>query len=73
MSVLACNRGNCDHVMCDRHSNEYGYICSDCFNDLIKLGIHTDIAAFMRTNPPKPGDLKEEYPYELFHSLFPFA
>ena len=36
MSVLACNRTGCDRIMCDRHSVEYGYICYECFDELVE-------------------------------------
>lgn len=35
MSVLECNRENCQNIMCDRYSSEFGYICNECFNELI--------------------------------------
>lgn len=37
MSVLACDRRDCENVMCDRLSLRYGYICDDCFNELVAL------------------------------------
>ena len=40
MSVLACDRNGCDNVMCDRLSHEYGYICHECFKDLVNSGPH---------------------------------
>lgn len=45
MSVLSCNRGNCPNIMCDRYSHRYGYICDDCFSQLILTG--GDIQDFM--------------------------
>jgi hypothetical protein len=35
MSVLACDRENCNNVMCDRMSYKYGYICDECFEELV--------------------------------------
>ena len=35
MSVLACNRDYCENVMCSRMSVEHGYICDECFNELV--------------------------------------
>lgn len=37
MSVLPCNRHGCENIMCDRHSIEYGYICDECFEELVAL------------------------------------
>jgi hypothetical protein len=33
--------------MCDRYSSHYGYICWECFEELVGLGVETDIEAFM--------------------------
>lgn len=37
MSVLACNREGCNEIMCDRISHEFGYICNDCFEELVNI------------------------------------
>lgn len=34
MSVLLCNRRGCNNTY-DRVSSEHGYICDDCFDELI--------------------------------------
>lgn len=34
MSVLSCYRRNCENIMCDRYSYEYGYICDECLKEL---------------------------------------
>lgn len=36
MGVLSCDRYGCENIMCDRYSNEYGYICNECFEELIQ-------------------------------------
>ena len=36
MGVLACDRKGCSHIMCDRYSDEYGYICNSCYFELQK-------------------------------------
>lgn len=33
--------------MCDRLSNDYGYICDECFDELVLSGLHP--LAFMDT------------------------
>lgn len=52
MGVLRCNRRGCENIMCDRYSNEYGYICSNCFEELLKQP-DTSIAQFMNSEKPK--------------------
>lgn len=47
MSVMACDRFGCDTILCARWSPTFGYICSDCFEELVDEGIETDIPAFM--------------------------
>jgi len=49
MSVLACNRGNCGNIMCSKVSNEHGYICDECFDELVRTGAETNIRAFMQS------------------------
>lgn len=49
MGVLACNRKGCDNIMCDRYSYAYGYICNDCFDELVNSGSMTHIDNFMET------------------------
>jgi hypothetical protein len=51
MTQARCNRNGCTRAMCDRHSLNYGYICSDCFSELIDLGPETVIEEFL--NSPK--------------------
>ena len=48
MSVLACNRLGCENIMCDRYSYKYGYICNECFNELLSTQDLT-IEEFMDT------------------------
>ena len=50
MRVLSCNRKSCENIMCDRFSYKYGYICDECFDELIYLGWETDISNFMRSD-----------------------
>ena len=48
MSVLACDRRGCTNIMCDRFSSSYGYICDDCFEQLVKSSL--TIAEFMSSS-----------------------
>mgnify|MGYP003425294679 CR=1 FL=1 len=53
MSVLACNRQDCERVMCDHYSPEHGYICWHCLQELKEKaredGI-VDVYKFMATS-----------------------
>ncbi len=53
MGIILCYRMNCANAMC-RYSHNYGYICSECFEELVSLGIQADIGYFMNT--PKTSD-----------------
>jgi len=34
MGVMECRRPGCDTILCQRYSEEFGYICDDCFNEM---------------------------------------
>jgi hypothetical protein len=36
--------------MCDRRSFEYGYICNECFDELVNSGPETNVKEFMATD-----------------------
>lgn len=69
MSVLACDRKGCENVMCDRLSHEYGYICNECFNKLVKLGPDTNIKEFMGQDDRRVFKIEDSYKY--FDDIFP--
>lgn len=48
MSVLACTRNGCGNVMCDRYSSLFGYICNECFEELVisEISIYTFLAQY---------------------------
>jgi len=50
MGVLRCSRDGCENIMCDRHSPIYGYICNECFEELIFLGPETNTFGFMASS-----------------------
>lgn len=60
MGAMACNRNGCDHVMCNYHSDAFGYICYDCMNELIRTKGNMTIAQFM--NSPKHKEYNDD-PY----------
>jgi len=68
MSVLECSRNGCDHIMCDRHSSTYGYICDNCFNELVSLGPRVDIAEFM--NSPASNEFERDAAEAYFNAIF---
>lgn len=47
MSILACGRKGCENIMCDRYSTRYGYICDECFEELVNSKLN--IVYFMQT------------------------
>jgi len=67
MSVLACNRHGCDNIMCDRYSFTYGYLCWECYQELVNSG--KEISVFMDsmkgTYKQKPAD------YTIYQNEFP--
>jgi len=66
MGVLPCDRAGCKNIMCDRLSNVYGYICWECFDELVQLG-KLDVSGFMgspQVSSEKPGK-------EFYEGIFP--
>jgi hypothetical protein len=61
MGVMSCRRNNCNNIMCDRYSYRYGYICNECFEELLHSNLN--IRNFMETSKP------EEYDYNRFEML----
>ena len=51
MGVLQCDRPDCGNIMCKRLSDKHGYICDECFEKLVRLGVQTDVHTFMETTP----------------------
>jgi hypothetical protein len=71
MSVLACDRFSCQNIMCDKHSYEYGYICYECFEELVDLGINTDVEDFMNSTKRTLIKRDKDYALEFFSEIFP--
>jgi len=69
MGVMGCDRNNCDNVMCDRLSDEYGYLCWECFDELVFLGPETNISKFMDSH--KKSTNREEAAKARFEVEFP--
>ena len=51
MSVLTCSRRDCNNVMCNIYSKTYGYICDECFDELVHA--LCDIDTFMNSTKDK--------------------
>ena len=37
-----CNRKGCENTNCTKHSNKYGYICNECFEELLHSNLNTE-------------------------------
>ena len=68
MGVLSCVRARCENIMCSRYSSKYGYICYECFEELVALGVKTDIEQFLST--PKVCNVFEAT-HAFFDKIFP--
>ena len=71
MGVLPCAVYRCQNIMCDRLSDTYGYICWECFDRLLDLGVQVDLEEFFATEPPSNPKETREATYNYFNSLFP--
>jgi hypothetical protein len=72
MGVLSCDRVGCDSIMCDRLSYEFGYICSDCFEEMVDKRIpHDKIKEFMDTEKDRCIEPENPYTYEYYSKIFP--
>jgi len=69
MSVLKCDRNGCENIMCNRYSKIHGYICYECFEELVKNGINTDIYKFMRSLKKEINNLPKTA-FERFDIIF---
>lgn len=54
MGVRECDRRDCENIMCDKYSDEFGYICYECLSELRELQTvkklkFKDISEFMHT------------------------
>ena len=70
MSVLSCDRYGCSNVMCDRYSYTHGYICDECFSELVES--EKDVDEFMTSYKPEDYrlEVKKNY-YDMCNSEFP--
>ena len=68
MGVMTCNRRGCNNIMCDRYSDEYGYICSECFEELCNRP-EIKITEFMNKRKRKQSTNKEAW-YKYIDAIF---
>jgi hypothetical protein len=47
MGMVRCYKKNCQNILCGRFSHKYGYLCNECFDELIKSGPETNLDNFM--------------------------
>jgi hypothetical protein len=47
--------------MCDRYSSRYGYLCGDCFAELVDKGDDVDIDDFLHSEPSKRKDKPDTF------------
>ena len=65
MGVMECNRIGCDTILCDRLSNEFGYICSECFDEMVKMNIDPKIFMKIRKGYTFPNSYDYQYEKEF--------
>jgi hypothetical protein len=64
MGVMACQRKGCPHIMCDKYSRNYGYICNKCYEELLVSIL--PIADFMASESAILSNRKQELESEFF-------
>lgn len=47
MGVLACDRRGCENIMSDYFSHRYGYLCRECYSELLEECDRISIGDFM--------------------------
>ena len=67
MGVMGCNRRGCSSVCCNRLSSEFGYICDECFEELVESGPTTNIDHFLATIKRNLSEMG----YEVYDIEFP--
>lgn len=72
MSLLSCSRKGCKNILCDRLSSTYGYICDECFDELVyQWRNRGSIKEFLET--PKRDEEKTKINfYDLYNNEFKY-
>lgn len=75
MGVLPCDRQDCENIMCDRYSYEFGYLCWECFEELVALGtqdwLNVDIVGFLASPKPHRSGSQLAASQAYFEEIFP--
>ena len=69
MSVMKCDRNNCENICCNRYSHNHGYLCNSCFEELVKKGNNYSIIKFMVSDAPQ-NDFDSEEARRHYNSIF---
>lgn len=69
MGVMACDRNECKSILCERYSRSFGYICNECFNELVKTRM--PIGKFMSSEKDNSFENKCADFYEIVNDEFP--
>lgn len=64
MGVMQCNRNGCNTVLCNLLSDTHGYICTNCYNELMD-GAERNVKTFMNS-------LKDDYKFNDYDSWVVF-
>ncbi len=70
MGVLACNRSGCENIMCDYVSDRFGYLCSECLNELLTDSSVCSFRGFMRSPKEEVSDIDSTYWEDRVRSEF---
>lgn len=70
MGTKACDRNGCENILCDRYSDLYGYICDECFDELVAEGGKYPIEEFMYLDKDLPSDPAMDYRH-FYDKIFP--
>ena len=66
-----CDRNNCGSSGCSRYSDCHGYICYNCFEELVSLGPEASISDFMSSYKKELSSTEEEAAEARFNIEFP--
>jgi hypothetical protein len=70
MGVMGCDRNGCENIMCTKYNEEQGFICNECFEELVQLGPTHSITSFMNSKKTKNFDIVLEANRKYFDKLF---
>lgn len=73
MGVCTCDRKGCDNVMCERFSQRYGHLCTDCFEQLIVYmasAVGADIREFIESEKVPNALLRREQARQVLEVEF---